>query len=136
MYHGSALLLPDARVLLAGQDNGSLATYGELWSPPYLFRGPRPTITGSPTTAGYNATITVSTPEAASIGSVMLIRPGSTTHQVNTDQRALPLTFTRGTGQLTVTTPANSNLAPRGYYMLFVVNGDGVPSVARWVRLV
>ena len=135
MYHGTAVLLPDARVLLAGQDNGPLATYGELWSPPYLFRGPRPTITGAPATAGYGAPITVTTPEAASIGSVMLIRPGSTTHQVNTDQRALPLTFTRGTGELTVTTPANANLAPRGYYMLFVVNGDGVPSVARWVRL-
>ena len=68
-------------------------------------------------------------------GGVMLIRPGSTTHQVDTDQRALPLTFTAGSGQLTMRTPANGNIAPPGHYMLFIVNRSGVPSVARWVRL-
>jgi len=53
MYHSTALLLPDGRVLSAGQDDGSLATYGEIFSPPYLFKGPRPTITGAPSTTGY-----------------------------------------------------------------------------------
>ena len=135
MYHSTAVLLPDGRVLSAGQDDGTLATYGELFSPPYLFRGARPTITTAPATASWNTQIAVTTPDAAAIGSVMLIRPGATTHQVNTDQRALPLTFSAGSGQLTVTTPANGNIAPRGYYMLFVVNREGVPSVAKWVRL-
>lgn len=135
MYHGTAVLLPDGRVLSAGQDSGGLATYGEIFSPPYLFRGARPSITNAPASAGWNAQITVTTPNAADIGSVMLIRPGSTTHQVDTDQRALPLTFTAGSGQLTMRTPANGNIAPPGHYMLFIVNRSGVPSVARWVRL-
>ena len=50
MYHATALLLPDGRVLSAGQDSGSLARYGEIFSPPYLFRGARPTISSSPAT--------------------------------------------------------------------------------------
>jgi hypothetical protein len=135
MYHSTAVLLPDGRVLSAGQDSGGLATYGEIFSPPYLFKGARPTITAAPGTAAFNAQVTVTTPDAASIGSVMLIRPGSVTHQIDSDQRALPLSFTAGSGQLTVRMPANGNIAPPGYYMLFIVNRTGVPSVAKFVRL-
>ena len=135
MYHSTAVLLPDGRVLSAGQDNGALATYGEIYSPPYLFRGARPTVSSAPAAVAYGSTFSVTTPEAAAIRRVVLIRPGSTTHQVNTDQRAVPLAFTAGAGTLTVAVPANRNLAPPGYYLLFLVDADGVPSVAPWVRL-
>ena len=107
----------------------------EIFSPPYLFKGPRPVITSAPTTATYGANISVQTPDAASIGSVSLIRLGSVTHSFNTNQRIVPLQFTAGGGTLSVQTPANANLAPPGHYMLFILNTNGVPSVASIVQL-
>ena len=136
MYHSTALLLPDARVFCAGQDNGPLANFAEIWSPPYLFRGPRPTFSGAPTEIGYNQTFTISSPEAGDIARVTVIRSGSVTHQINTDQRSVDLGFTDATaGTLTVTSPPNANWAPPGYYLLFIVTSDGVPSVAPWIRI-
>ena len=47
----------------------------------------------------------------------------------------LPVTGrSRGQG-VTLAVPANSNVVPPGYYMLFLVNARGVPSVASWVRV-
>jgi hypothetical protein len=138
-YHATALLLPDGRVLMAGggQLPGSAAinnTNAEIYSPPYLFKGARPTITSAPSLLQYNQGFTVSTPNAASIASVSLIRTPSVTHAFDENQRFIPLSFTAGSGQLTVSAPANANLAPPGYYMLFIVNSTGVPSVASFVR--
>jgi hypothetical protein len=45
------------------------------------------------------------------------------------------LQFTRGAGTVDITTPANANLAPPGHYMLFIVNGNGVPSVGSIVQI-
>jgi hypothetical protein len=135
MYHSTALLLPDGRVLSAGQDNGPLATYGEIFSPPYLFRGARPTITGAPVSAGYGQALTISTPDAGTITKVTVIKAAATTHEVDTDQRSIPLTFSAGSGTITAQSPANANIAPPGYYMLFIVNSDGVPCVAPWIRI-
>jgi hypothetical protein len=134
-YHGTALLLPDGRVLSAGQDNGPLATYGEIYSPPYLFKGPRPTISAAPAEAVPGQSITVTTPDAADIQRVVLIRPSSTTHSIDVDQRSVPLDFTATSDGLTAGIPTNTNVVPDGYYMLFIVNGQGVPSVATWVHV-
>lgn len=135
MYHSTALLLPDGRVLSAGQDYGSLATYGEVFSPPYLFNGVRPTITDSPAVTGYGEQLTITTPDAADISSVTLIKAGSVTHGVDTDQRSVPLSFTVTDGTITAQAPTSVNLAPPGYYMLFIVNSNGVPSVAPWIQV-
>lgn len=135
MYHSTALLLPDGRVLSAGQDDGNLATYGEVFSPPYLFKGPRPVVTGAPSATGYGQHMSVATPDAANVSSVIVIKAGSVTHQVDTDQRALSLTFTAGEGAVDVQTPADANLAPPGFYMLFIVNTNGVPSEAPWLHI-
>lgn len=135
MYHGTALLLPDGRVFSAGQDNGPFSRTAEIFSPPYLFRGDRPTISSAPSSLSLGETFTIGTPEAPSIGTVTLIRAGSTTHQVDTDQRSIPLSFTASGTSLNATVPTNGNLVPPGYYLLFIVNRDGVPSVAPWVRL-
>jgi hypothetical protein len=136
VYHATALLLPDGRVLSAGQDDGPLASYGEVYSPPYLFKGPRPSISAAPSISGYGRNIVIQTPDAQDIAHVSLIRPSSTTHSVDTDQRNIPLSFTKGASSVTARSPANSKLAPAGYYMLFIVNSEGVPSVASWVRIV
>jgi hypothetical protein len=64
------------------------------------------------------------------------VRPGATTHTLDTDQRLVDLPFTHGTGDtLTVTVPVQPALAPPGWYMLFITDMDGVPSVAKWVHL-
>jgi hypothetical protein len=138
MYHATALLLPDGRVLVAG--GGKLAPAvdypdAEIYSPPYLFKGARPTITSAPSSVTYGANMTINTPNAANVNSVSFVRLSSVTHAINTDQRYIPLTFTKNAGSLTVKAPTNSNIAPPGYYMLFIVNSVGVPSVAKIIQL-
>jgi hypothetical protein len=135
MYHSTAVLLPDGRVLSAGQDFGPLATYGEVFSPPYLFRGARPTITAAPASIGFKQTLTISTPDASAIKIVTVIRANAMTHEVDSDQRSVPLTFTAAGGTITAQSPASANVAPPGYYMLFIVNTNGVPCVAPWLRI-
>ncbi|HEY9226531.1 MAG TPA: LamG-like jellyroll fold domain-containing protein, partial [Gemmatimonadaceae bacterium] len=143
LYHSWAMLLPDARVLIGagGRFNGypsndpSDILNAEIYSPAYLFKGTRPTITSAPSTANVNTSITVQTPDAANIASVSLIRLASVTHSFNADGRYLQLSFTAGSGQLSVQMPANANLAPPGHYMLFILDGNGVPSVSKIIRV-
>lgn len=137
LYHSIALLLPDARVLVSGGGRfvGTNQLNAEIFSPPYLFKGARPTISSAPATISYGEAFSVGTPDSASIGSVSLIRLGANTHAFDHDQRFLPLTFTSGDNTLTVQSPANANLAPPGYYMLFIINAAGVPSVASILRV-
>jgi hypothetical protein len=139
-YHSTAMLMADGRVLLTGggHPNG-LSNAGEfssqIYSPPYLFDGPRPTITSAPRSATYGANITVETPDAASIASVNLVSLGTDTHQGDMAQHFVPLSFTANAGSLTVQMPAGPALAPYGNYMLFIVNGKGVPSVSAPVNI-
>jgi hypothetical protein len=137
-YHGSSLLLPDGRVLNAGGGGGAGAPNelnAELFSPPYLFRGARPVISSAPTSVAYGASFRVLTPDAAAITHVSFIRLGSVTHAFDENQRFQRLAFTAdGTG-LTVTAPSSSNRAPPGHYMLFILNGNDVPSVAKIIQI-
>jgi hypothetical protein len=135
MYHSTAILLPDGRVLSAGQTNGTLQTTAEIYSPPYLFHGARPTISSVPDSVEYGAGFQIATPNAADISRVALVRPGSVTHSMAFDQRYVDLQYTKGSGVLDATAPANSNVTPPGWYMLFVLNSAGVPSVASWVHV-
>jgi hypothetical protein len=141
LYHSTALLLPDARVLVSGggRFNGTNEPTdqpsGEIFAPPYLFKGPRPTISSVPAQISYGQTFAVQTSDAANIASVALMRTGSVTHSIDMNQRYVPLSFTASSGILSVTGPANTNFAPRGYYMLFIVDTNGVPSVSRFVKL-
>jgi hypothetical protein len=107
----------------------------EFFSPPYLFKGPRPAITQAPAQVSYGSNFFVGTPDAASITRAVLIRTGAVTHFFDQNTRSVPVNFQQTSGGLTITAPAGSNLAPPGYYMLFLVNSAGVPSVAPFVQL-
>jgi hypothetical protein len=134
-YHSTALLLPDGRVLSAGTDLGLRSETVELYSPPYLFRGARPVIASAPDAVTYGQTFTIETPQAGDISRVALVRPGATTHAANFDQRYVDLAFSPGSGTVTATAPGTAAQAPPGYYMLFILNDDGVPAVATFVHL-
>jgi len=139
MYHSTSLLLPDGRVLHTGSGDGANAPRElnyELFSPPYLFRGARPTLTGfTPAVVGYGQTLQLDTPDGASIRKVTFIRNGSVTHAFDQAGRLVPLAFAPVGGGISVTLPASRTTAPPGPYMLFLVNGNGVPSVGRIMRL-
>jgi hypothetical protein len=83
----------------------------------------------------YGQPFFVATPDAASVTGVTLIRLSSVTHSFNQEQRILRLSFTTTTGGLTVTAPSSPNLCPPGYYLLFLLNGNGVPSIARILQV-
>ena len=146
-YHSTALLLPDGRVLSSGggicgtcDQVGYLAKNAEIFSPPYLYApdgtlAPRPAIDSAPEATTYGAQFSVATADPASIRKVALVRLGAVTHSDNMEQRYIPLAVTPGTSSLTATAPANANIAPPGIYMLFLVDANGVPSVARMVSL-
>jgi Domain of unknown function (DUF1929)/Bacterial Ig-like domain (group 2) len=138
-YHSTTLLLPDGRVLHAGGGDGGDTPDNlnyEVYSPPYLFKGARPEISGvTPNAVGYGQTIDLTTPDASTITKVTFIRMGSVTHAFDQAQRLLPLNFSASAGKLSVTLPGRRNLAPPGPYLLFIVNGNGVPSVGRIMLL-
>jgi hypothetical protein len=155
-YHNSALLLPDMRVLLGGHSpigahyggpnrdqgrpfaNNDKDSSFEVWSPPYLFRGARPTISRAPAGVAYGETFTVGSPQATQIESVLLVRTPSPQHINDPDQRSLSLDFQRSGNALSVTAPPNGIAAPPGYYYLVVnkkTDQGPVPSVARIVHV-
>jgi Galactose oxidase-like, Early set domain len=149
MYHSVALLMPDGRVLTA---SGNPPPYGqrapwqppqpneemriEIYSPPYLFGPARPTIGQVATEWHYGQPADISTPDAGSIMWAEIIRYGVTTHAFDNSQRLVDLPITgRPAGGLTVNAPAAPTIAPPGWYMLFLVNQQQIPSVATPIHL-
>ncbi len=147
VYHSVSMLLPDGTVLhgasgdaMAIQPGGGIVPVPpernhEIFSPPYLFKGNRPTITSASANVSYTGTITVATPYAAQITEARWIRLGSVTHAFDMGQRANTLSFTRTETGLEVDVPDSPNVAPPGYYMLFILNRNGVPSTGSIVRV-
>lgn len=133
MYHSSAILLPDGRVLVGGGGRSDPAEdyfSAQIYSPPYLFKGPRPTILSAPPPADYGQTFLVQTPDALNVASVALISLGSNTHAITMNQAYVELSFTAIPGALVVESPSDERIAPPGPYLLFIVDGNGVPSTA------
>jgi hypothetical protein len=136
-YHSSAVLLPDGRVLSAGANSGAPEqTTVEFFSPPYLFKGPRPSIASvSETELTWGQGFTINTLDAGSIRSVVLMKPGANTHQMNFDQRLVPLSFSVEVSSLSATLPSSAVANPPGYYMLFILDSVGVPSTATFLHV-
>jgi galactose oxidase-like protein/Big-like domain-containing protein len=155
-YHSTAVLLPDGRVMSAGDDyngdpdqtansDGPMEDTAEIYKPAYLFRGNRPTISSIPVDAGkldvhglprigFGDGFAVNTPNT-NITRAALAAPAAVTHGVDMNQRMLELDVQQGDGCVSVTAPTGPNAAPPGYYMLYLLNDQGVPSVAKWLRL-
>jgi Domain of unknown function (DUF1929) len=137
-YHSVAVLLPSGKVAATGGSNfGGGSNVIEIFSPPYLFRGPRPQITNAPAQVNFGTKFNIESTHANDIRKVVIVRPMAVTHQTDTEQRVIELSFKRAGHTLTVKAP-NPHVphhSPRGYYMLFIVNEKGVPSEARFVRL-
>ena len=151
LYHSNALLLPDATVVSMGSNPGWRGSYQpaiEIYTPPYLFDGNdhlitnRPNITGiSAAVIGYNTPFSVTYTSGSQISSAVLVRPGSSTHAFDMEQRLIglcgpaPEPPCTGSGTLNLTSPPNGGVAPPGYYMLFLLDGTGVPSVAKFIQI-
>jgi len=149
-YHSTAVLLPDGRVLSAGggefilnegtpqqvaNDPQDTHYDAQVFSPPYLFKGPQPQITSAPDSVQYNDTFEIGTAQPAQIATISLIRLSSVTHSFNAGQRINFLPSQIAGGTLTATAPPNANVCPPGHYMLFIVNLQGVPSVAKIIQI-
>lgn len=136
LYHSVAVLTPDGKVITAGSNpmRKTEELRIEMFWPPYLFRGARPELELSAEVATYGDTITATT--SAALREASLLRPGSTTHSCDNDQRLIDLPFTvTAPDAITLTMPSNPALAPPGWYLVVVVDTDGVPSAGRWIRL-
>jgi hypothetical protein len=143
-YHSVAVLLPSGKVMSTGGSNyGGGSNVIEIFSPPYLFKpdgspADRPAIDDAPDMVHHGHMFDVESADAADIERVVLVRPMAVTHQTDSEQRVLQMSFTRSGTTLTVTAPDHHHPhghAPRGYYMLFILNGAGVPSEGRFIFL-
>jgi hypothetical protein len=144
-YHSEALLLPDGRIITLGGNPlygnktdtspGYFQTKIEIYSPPYLYHGARPKITGGPDELHRGETARFTTPDAALIQGARLIAPSAATHVTNTVQRSIELSVVRDGNSILVTVPTSAGLVPSDWYMLFVTNPAGTPSTAYWVHV-
>jgi hypothetical protein len=142
VYHSVSILLPDATVLHGASGNAMAGAVPvpdepnhEIFSPPYLFKGARPTITSAPASVGYGQSFAVATPNTAQVTAVRWTHIGTVTHAFDFGQRANTLSFTRTATGVSVAAPSGPNLAPPGYYILFVLNRNGVPSTGKIIKV-
>jgi hypothetical protein len=140
VYHSVSMLLPDGTVLHGSSGDAMAGTVPvpsernhEIFSPPYLFKGVRPRITSAPTAVSHGETFEVATPNKAQVTDVRWIRLGAVTHAFDAGQLANTLTFAPSANGVSVTAPGNPNIAS-GYYLLFILNRNGVPSEGKIIK--
>ncbi len=133
-YHSTAVLMPDGTVLVGGSGHANpgyaAQTTSQVYSPPYLSKGARPTIGSVPGSVSYGSGFNVTMGDSSTVSAVNLVSLGSDTHQSDMDQHFVPLNFTQSGNTLTIQAPSNGNYAPPGHYMLFILNANGVPAIA------
>jgi Domain of unknown function (DUF1929) len=145
-YHSGGLLLPNGSVLTLGgnplfgnQADTEPQTFNQevdVYYPPYFFHGTRPRVQSAPKVMALGHSYLIKVSQASSIEYLRLMRPDNPTHVTDVNQRSIAVDFTQaGDGELRATLPANPNLVPPSYYMLFAVNRNGLPSTGYWVRV-
>ncbi|MEM9566050.1 MAG: DUF4214 domain-containing protein [Actinomycetota bacterium] len=143
LYHSTALLLPDGRVLTAGGGSpGPITnTDAEIYSPDYLVQAngqpsPRLEILGlsaAAATAGQQLDLTVSA--GADVQRVTLVKSGSVTHSFNMEQRFVELGFAVDGNTVTAQLPVNDAEITPGYYLLSVLDENDIPSVSELIKI-
>jgi hypothetical protein len=145
-YHSGGILLPNGSVLTLGgnplygnsQDTEPQTFNQEVdvYYPPYFFQGTRPRVVSAPRVMALGHSYLINVTQASQIRYLRLMRPDNPTHVTDVNQRSVAVSFTQaGNGELRITLPSNDNLVPPSYYMLFAVNGKGLPSAGYWVRV-
>ncbi|MFI1437712.1 radical copper oxidase GlxA [Streptomyces fructofermentans] len=144
-YHSGSILLPDGRVMFFGSDSlyadaantkpGKFEQRVEIYTPPYLYQGSRPSLSGGPKTVKRGGTASFTSQHASSIKTARLIRPSASTHVTDVDQRSIALELEKTADGIEVTVPKSRNLVESGWYMLFVTDDQGTPSKAQWVKI-
>ena len=143
-YHSEALLLPDGRVLTWASDSlFAPTTRGqvqfeqriEIYTPPYLHRGERPTLTAGPSFLRRGEAATFATPTPRRIVKARLMRPSAVTHVTDLEQRSVALPVSPRPDSVELAVPSDPALLPDGWYMLYGIDADGIPSIARWVHV-
>ncbi|MFD5899568.1 galactose oxidase-like domain-containing protein [Streptomyces sp. NPDC060366] len=144
-YHSGSLLLPDGRVMIFGSDSlyadkantkpGVFEQRVEIYTPPYLFRDSKPTLTDGPKRIEHGESGVFKTEDAASLKSAKLLRPSAVTHVTDVEQRSIALDMEKTADGVEVTVPKNKALVPAGWYMLFVTDDKGTPSEGKWVEV-
>lgn len=143
LYHSASILLPDGTVLTAGGGAPGPVNQlnGEIYYPPYLFKkdgsgqfAARPKIIDAPShMIGWNENFTVEATNT--IARVTLARLGSVTHSFDNESRFMELPVSQTGKIVTVRSPASASIFPPGFYMLFVWNPWGIPSVAKIIHI-
>ena len=139
LYHSNAILLPNGCVMTVGSNPMRRCNELriEIFSPPYLHhQEDRPAITKNPDSVDYGNIFEIETPDADTIKSIAFIRPSTTTHCLNPEQRYVGLEFEKKSSIiLEAKVPTNRNILPPGYYMLFIVNESDIPCIAPFVKV-
>ncbi len=141
LYHSTALLLKDGRILVAGggAPGPQVNTNAEIFSPPYLYnssgQASRPNINSAPTQANYGANIAVSFSSANPISRVTLVKTGAVTHSSNMDQRFIELNYRDISTGVRVNIPTSANVATPGYYLMHLIDNKGVPSKGHIIKI-
>ena len=137
LYHSLLFLQDDGRVVsVTSNPNGGVTAQSKsflVYSPPYLSKGTRPTITSTPTEVRYGGTYAVGTSAATgrAVTRITVTTAPSATHSTDLNQRYLSLPLTGGG----ITFPTQPTIMPPGWYRIWAVDNANVPSVAKWVHI-
>jgi hypothetical protein len=145
-YHSGGILLPNGSILTLGgnplygnKQDTQPETFNQeidVYFPPYMFHGTRPHIISAPAVMNLRHRYLIKLSQAPDIKYLRLMKPDNPTHVTDVNERSIAVNFTQaGNGELKIALPLNHNLVPPGYYMLFAVNNNGIPSAGYWVRV-